>query len=181
MPSLQHILEALKLAPRYLAAIGLFCGVLLLLPDSFTNGLGIHDFAQHNRQWLGITFIGTLSLLAVSAVVKASDKIRNRTRRSKAREQTLKQLHNLTEEEKQILRFYVAKQSKTNVLRVDDGVVNGLTAGGIIHLAARQGNIIEGFAHNIDEFAWEYLNEHIELLEGVTNTYRTDKRERGLW
>lgn len=181
MPTLQHILEVLKLAPRYLAAIGLFCGMLLLLPDSITNGLGVRDVAQNYRQWLGIAFLASLALLAVNGCIKISDTMQNRTRRTKSHERTLKRLRGLTEEEKQILRFYVAKQSKTNVLRVDDGVVNGLAADGIIHLAARQGNIIEGFAHNLDEFAWRYLNEHVELLEGTTNTYRTDKRERSPW
>jgi hypothetical protein len=181
MPTLQHILEVLKLAPRYLAAIGLFCGFLLLVPASIANGLGVHDFTQSYRTWLGIALIATLSLLAVNGCVTVCDVIRNRMRRATAYQRKLTRLHGLTEEEKQILRYYIAKQSKTNVLRIDDGIVNGLRADGIIHLAARQGDIVEGFAHNIDEAAWEYLNEHEELLEGSTNTYRTDKRERDQW
>lgn len=104
MPSLQQILEALKLAPRYLAAIGLFCGLILLSPDSFANALGIRDLAQSHRQWLGITFLGTLSLLAVNAFVKVGDRLQSRKRHSEACERTLKRLHNLTEEEKQVLR-----------------------------------------------------------------------------
>jgi hypothetical protein len=181
MPTLQHILEALKLAPRYLAATGLFCGLILLLPESLANDLGVRDFAQNYRQWIGIAFIAILALLAVDGCVKISGTIRNRARLAKTHKRILKRLHSLTEEEKQILRFYLATESKTNVLRIDDGIVNGLVSYGIIHLSSRQGNIIEGFAHNISEFAWEYLHEHYELLEGTTNTYRTDKRENSRW
>ena len=178
MPTLQSFLDAVKLPPRYLAAIALCCFLLLIIPNSLAQTLSVDQFAQDYRQWIGITFIASLCLLAVDGCVKIRSTIRNRSRRAKAHERKLKRLHALTEEEKQILRFYVSQQSKTNMLRVDDGVVNGLAADGIIHMAARQGNILEGFAHNIDDFTWDYLHEHIELLEGTTNTYRTDKRER---
>jgi hypothetical protein len=70
----------------------------------------------------------------------------------------------------------VAQQTKTNVLRYDDGVVQGLVAKGIIHQASSMGNVLEGFAYNIDDSVWAYLNENREVLAGTTNTYRTDKR-----
>jgi len=37
-------------------------------------------------------------------------------------------MHSLTEEEKKILRFYFTKQTRSNVLRIDDGDVQGLVA-----------------------------------------------------
>ena len=80
-----------------------------------------------------------------------------------------------TEEEKQILRFYYAKETKTNYLHVADGVVQGLVAKGIIQLASSMGSVVDGFAHNINEIVWQELNEHPDLLVGTTNTYRTDK------
>ena len=89
---------------------------------------------------------------------------------------SLARLHRLTEDEKQILRFYFAKGTKANVLRFDDGVVQGLASAGIIYMSAPIGNMFEGFAYNISDFAWDYLHEHKELLAGTTNTSRTDKR-----
>ena len=181
MPTLQHIIEVLKLAPRYLAAIGLFCGFILMIPESLANGLGVRNFAQNYRQWFGVAFIAALSLLAADWCVKIIDVVMNRMRLAKYHERILKRLHGLTEEEKQILRYYIAGQSKTNILRIDDGVVNGLVSAGIIHRISELGSIIEGFAYNISEFAWEYLNENYSLLEGDTSTYRTDKRQSNHW
>ena len=87
-------------------------------------------------------------------------------------------LENLTEEEKQIMRYYLATKSRSNTLRIDDGVVNSLVANRIIYRGASVGNMLEGFAHNISDIAWEYLHSHPELLVGSTNTYRTDKGNR---
>jgi hypothetical protein len=88
-------------------------------------------------------------------------------------------LNSLTEDEKQILRYYIAKDTRTNVLRVDDGVVQGLVAAGIIYRSANVGNILEGFAHNITDLAWDYLYVHRDVLQGTTDLYRTDtRRER---
>jgi hypothetical protein len=72
---------------------------------------------------------------------------------------------------------YFAKNTRANTLRVDDGVVQGLVADGLIHRSASIGNMLEGFAHNITDLVWDYIHVHPELLEGTTNTYRTDKRD----
>ena len=71
-------------------------------------------------------------------------------------------------------------QTRSNTLRIDDGVVNGLVAKGIIFRAASMGNLLEGMAHNIGDFAWDYLHENPHLLEGITDIARTDKR-RSMW
>ena len=165
MPTLQHIIEALKLAPRYLAAIAIFCIAMLTIPNGIANWLGIGDFTQHYRQWISIPLLATISLLTVYGCIYVRDTIRNGSRAAKFHERTLQRLHSLTEDEKQILRFYIAQQTKTNVLRTNDGVVNGLVASGIICLAASHGNILEGFAHNITDFAWEYLQENLLFVQ----------------
>jgi hypothetical protein len=181
MLTLEHIMGAIKLAPRYLVAIGIFCGFFLFLPEQTARHLGIFDFAQNHRQWIGVAFLASISLVAVTGSLEVSTLIRKLIARRKIEKRMFQALRSLTEEEKQILRYYYATQSKTNTLRTDDGVVNGLVSKGIIHRAASLGNILEGFAHNINERAWEVLHENPDLLEGTTNTYRTDKRERGLW
>ena len=64
------------------------------------------------------------------------------------------------------------------MLRIEDGVVQGLKSDRIIYQSASLGNVLEGFAHNINDFAWDSLHANPDLLEGTTNKYRTDKRER---
>ncbi len=177
MPTLEQFIQVLKLAPRYLLAVIVFCGVLLFVEDDIAKTLGIYNFTQNYRQWLGIALIATSSLVIIDWSIKISMVIRDIAFRIKRKKSILKSLHSLTEEEKQILRYYLCKQSKSNVLRIDDGIVNGLVAKGIIFRAANQGNLVEGFAHNINQLAWDYLDVNLGLLDGETNFYRTDKEK----
>lgn len=178
MPSIEQIIQALKLTPRYLVAVSIFCGALLFINEQTSKFLGVYQFTQDNRQWLCIALIASLSLVAIDWSIKISAVVRNFVRHVKFKKSLIQCLHSLTEEEKQILRYYWSKQSKTNTLRTDDGIVNALAAKGIIYRSASHGNLLEGFSHNINELAWNYLNENPGVLEGTTNTYRTDQRER---
>ena len=170
------LLEFLKLAPRYLVALCLVAAFLLFSPKNVLEYLAVHDFTENYRQRIGLFFIVSSALLDVSVAGMAGRRIRDWWNRRKFHLEIIKSLNLLTEDEKQILRFYIAKQTKTNTLRFDDGVVNGLVAKGIIYRAATVGNLLEGSAHNISEIAWDHLNIHPHLLDGTTNTYRTDKR-----
>jgi len=177
MPSVEQIIEVLKLAPRYFIAVGVFSGILLFMDEPISKKLGVFDFTQNYSQWLGLAIVVSIAMLAMDWSIKISTVIRDSFESHKFRKAIIERLNCLTEEEKQILRFYLAKQSKTNTLRIDDGVVNTLTAHGIIYVSSRSGNLIEGFSHNISELAWDYLNKNPSVLNGTTNFYRTDKRQ----
>lgn len=171
------LLEALKLAPRYFVVAGVLAAFLLFAPSEFLKQIALNEFAQNYRTVLGLVFAGSVALLSVTGVIALGKSIASWWRSRRGYRRVIERLNSLTEDEKQILRFYVAQQTKTNTLRVDDGVVQGLVASGIIFRAAAVGNILEGFSHNISDFAWNYLNVYPHVLEGTTNTYRTDRRE----
>lgn len=169
-------LEFLKLAPRYLIALGMMAAILLFLDRQVLEQIGVMEFAQNNRAMLGLTLIVTASLFSVSVSADLITFINNWWRRRNLYRRMIQRLQCLTEDEKQILRFYIAKNTRANTLRIENGVVQGLKADGIIYQSASLGSVIEGFAHNINDFAWDYLHLHPQLLEGTTNTYKTDKR-----
>jgi hypothetical protein len=174
---LKTVLDVLKLAPRYLVSLGIIAALFLFLPDKSLKWFGIYDFAQHYRPWLSVVFISTGVLFIVDRSIAVRGWARHKKQVARFSESRLQRLHRLTEDEKQILRFYIAKQTRANMLRVDDGIVQGLVSAGIIYRSTTLGNVLEGFAHNISDFAWDYLHEHPELLSGTTNFYRTDKRD----
>jgi hypothetical protein len=151
--------------------------VLLFASEEFLKLIGVLEFAKDNRPMLGLTLVVTSALFAVSVVGDGIALVQQWWFMRRRYLRIAQRLQCLTEDEKQILRFYIAENTRANNLRVDDGVVQGLKANGIIHLSASMGNALEGFAHNISEFAWNYLHVHPHLLEGTTDTYRTDKRE----
>ena len=174
------ITKFLELAPRYLAVVALATGLILFGPPDTVKTLGLSEFAQTHRSWLGASFIISSALTVISFVRwigtwSVAFFLAGRTKRA-----ALKRLHNLTEDEKQILRYYLANDTRGNTLRYDDGVVQGLVTAHIIYRSANMGNMLEGFPYNIANFAWDYLQKHPDLLVGSTNTYRTDKRQ-SLW
>jgi len=176
---MEQVAELLKLAPRYLAAVGLFSGILLFLPDRVLNRLGVADLTQNYRTWFGVAFLVAVSMLVIHWVIEFVNSYWQKSLREKSRKRTteriVKHLQSLTEEEKEILRFYIWQKTRTNMLHVNDGVVWGLVSRGIICQASPIGDLTNGFAHNITDFAWEYLHENPDLLEGATNYMRTDR------
>lgn len=171
-------LEFLKLAPRYLISIALISGVLLFLAKSQLEYFGLDAFVESNRQWLGLTFLISIVLWGVAIVSVCWNWLKNKLFQRDVEQHIIRKLNTLTEDEKQILRYYIAKNTRANMLKVDDGVVQGLIADRIIYRSASMGNILEGFAHNVTDFVWDYIHENPEILQGTTKFYRTDKRER---
>ncbi|MGJ3243264.1 MAG: superinfection exclusion B family protein [Opitutales bacterium] len=177
MDPLKSILEFLKLTPRYLMAVSIFCAVLLFSPKEFLDQIGAFEFTENYRSWIGLAFLGSLCISIVGIGSGILGWIKSFRYRRKVKKRIVEKLHRLTENEKQILRYYIAKQTKSNMLRTENGVVKGLEASHIIYRAATLGNVLEGFAHNISEVAWDYLNENQALLLGDTDFYYSDSRE----
>ena len=175
MPSVEQIIQVLKLSSRYLTAISIICGTLLFISEQLSKTLGVFQLTQDYRQWIGIAFISSMTMVVIDCFMKIGTVVKGFVVNKKSNKKLIQSLRALTEEEKQILRYYYAKESKTNTLRIDDGIVNGLRNKGIIYLSATQGTASEGFSHNISELAWDYINKNPKLLEGTTNSFRTDK------
>ena len=170
-------LEFLKLAPRYLIALGIMAAFLLFTDEKLLKFIGVFEFAQNNRPMLGLALVVTVALFVVSVSADILSFVKGWFGKRHFYRRVTDRLHRLTEDEKQILRFYIAENTRANMLRIEDGVVQGLQSDGIIYQSASLGNVVEGFAHNITDYAWDYLHVNPHLLNGTTNTYRTDKRE----
>lgn len=78
-------------------------------------------------------------------------------------------MYQLSEPEKEILRGYVHNSTTTLYFPMSDGVVGGLEAQRILYRSSNIGHLDE-WAYNIQPWAWEYLNDHPELLDKVTNS-----------
>lgn len=171
-------LDAIKLAPRYLAPVGLVAAALLFTPQEYLQVVGVHQLAQDYRPVLGLLLLFCAATLLVAISLALWRAVGNGWGGRKFKRHIHQRLGRLSEDEKQILRFYISQQTRANTLRIDDGIVQGLVAAGIIYRSANMGSLVDGFSHNISEIAWEYLHENHALLNGRTNTYRTDKGQR---
>lgn len=169
------LLDVLKLSPRYLAAPGIACAALLFTPDATLKRLGIEGLVATYRGWIGLALVAIVSLMLAAALGAISDAVRRTAHRRKGRRLMLDRLVTLTEPEKEILRYYVAKGTRSNRLRVDDGTVKGLVHSGIIYRSTSIGDMRTGFDHNITEQALIEITNNPSLLRGTGNFYRTDE------
>lgn len=174
----KSLLEFLKLAPRYLLAVIIVCAIFLFVPAYFLKTLGVADFVETYRQWIGFTLICGFGIWVVAIFASVSDWIKGLWLKRARQKRIAERLENLTEPEKQILRYYFAKNTRGNKLRIENGDVQALARAGIIFHSATLGSVLEGFAHNITDFAWDYIHQNPHVLDGITNTYYTDERER---
>jgi hypothetical protein len=164
----------LKLAPRYLVILAVFSGAPLFAPKEFLERLALLDFAENYRHWLGPLFLFSTVAVGVWGGGWLAGKARRWFGARQLQKLCLQRLRVLTEKEKQILRFYLVKQTRCNFLGCDDGVVNGLEANGVIYRAANTSQVGLIFAYNIHELAWQYLNQYPSVLDGETDRLHTD-------
>jgi len=178
MEWIKGITDVLKLGPRYLVAGMVLAGGALFLPATVHKKLGLSDWIDAYRGWIGLVFAVCAVcavLTALSALIWVWRLVRVAWKTKQQRAVIVERLQKLTEPEKQILRYYVAKNTRSNSLRHQDGVVAGLAAIGVIYLASRTGTLTEGFAYNINDYAWTFIRENPGILQGETNFYRCDK------
>jgi hypothetical protein len=157
------LVELTKIPLRLVGGIFVVVAASLFIPSSIVGKLGLLKYREEGKPYLGLSFL-LLSVIIVSRVIGMvitwyDHHLFLRTKK--------KRLHVLTAEEVQILRGYIEGQTRTSYLSIQSGVVKGLSAEGIIYRSSNlsaPGYGFASFAHNIQPWAWQYLNEHRDLL-----------------
>jgi hypothetical protein len=149
--------------PVYVAAL-IASAVLLFLPDSIAQQIGVTEFRQLHRGYLGGAFVASISLLAAYGLSATSHVIGNRLDDRRLRRLTLETLGMLTSDEKLFLRAFIIEGQNTVHAPISDGVSGGLVAKRIVY---RSSNIIERFAapFNLQPIARTLLTENPRLLD----------------
>lgn len=157
-------LNWLKLSPKYLVAITIATGAILFAPENLLTFLGMTEIKTSYKSWLGLGFIIAASLLIANLFFYIVKWVITRItwRRNRVKCQTY--LNDLTSDELEILREYIGTQSRTQYLPIDSGVVQGLVGNKIIYRSANVGDMVDGWAFNIQPWAWDYLNVNLHLL-----------------
>jgi hypothetical protein len=157
---LSELLDWIKLSPKYLLPIFLASAVLLFANGEFLEHTGLQEIRTQYRPWVGGIFLVSTLLLASHFINELLPRARKRYGKFTRLKHAKRRLHDLTPEERDILRGYIIGNTRTQYYRsLDDGVVDGLEAERIIYRTS-----INGWAYNIQPWAWKYLNEHPELL-----------------
>ncbi len=149
--------------PIYVAAL-IASTLLLFLPNSIAHRIGVAEFRQLHRGYLGGAFVASISLLAAYGLSATFHAIGNRLDDRRVRRVTLKTLRTLTSDEKQFLRTFIFDGRNTVHAAISDGVSGGLVARRIVY---RSSNIIERLAapYNLQPIARKLLTENPSLLD----------------
>lgn len=169
--------EWIKLSPRYLFPISLVAGFMLFAANDILGVLGLVPLVSQYRSYIGAIFLLSTALLLTSWLVSLYGWLKEKLGQFKARKARTKRLHDLTDEERKILRGYIYDETRTQYLNIQDGVVKGLVDEQIIYQSSSLGRLRAGFAFNIQPWAWEYLKEHPDLLHSAEDEQPTPEEE----
>jgi len=154
----------LKVSTPHFAALAVAAGVLLFGPATLIAALGVTEFLASYRMWVGVVFLVALLIVLARFFERAGRRIARwwRTRRSLKRWK--ERLENLSPAEATVLAGYIHGKTRTLYFLPTDGVIGGLEAEHIIFRASNMGDMINGFAYNIQPWALKHLKKHPGLL-----------------
>jgi len=159
-------IEYLKLHPKYVLPIFVFCLFLLCAPISVLSILGLEKVLEEYRVVPGIILMLSASMLLVHLILKTYTSSQKQLRRRRERSRRRRVLTSLSPAEKTLLRAYMQQETKTMDLSLQDGVARNLEATGVL---VRVSTLAVGFdfstPFNLQPWAWDELRENPGLLE----------------
>lgn len=158
------IIEWVKLTPKYLFPIALASGFLLFGPENLLSTLGVCDFAEVHKSYIGFVLLLSTALLLGAFLANIGNtlmgfisvKFKSYIYRTR--------LKDLTSEEKEVLKMYLDKDNRTCLFKISHGPVQNLMADKILF---KTGPGINSTTHNvgIQTWAWRYLMKNKRLLK----------------
>jgi len=170
----KSLIDWIKLSPRYLLPVCIFCGFVVFAPPRLLSIFGLTGIVSSYRPWFGLAFLLSAALVVSSAVFALYERLKERRLGKTVREYQRHRLHHLTEGEKELLRGFIHNQTRTRNLSMSDGRVGQFEMENIIFRSSSLGQYPDAFAYNIQPWAWEYLNKHPEVLQPASPTENGD-------
>jgi Super-infection exclusion protein B len=139
------VLDWLKLPQRVLWGLVAVAASMLWGPPWFINGLGLQDFINDYRKYLGVIFLVLLTPTATAIFTSLSDLGRAAWSRRQLARRRVQRLHDLSDPEKVLLRRYISGNTRSQTLEMADGVTQGLQAVQIIGRASEVSRVMTRF------------------------------------
>src|SRR5680860_653380 len=159
------LLEWLKLTPKYLFCLLVASLILMFLPNNFLELLGIKEFRDIYRPWIGLIIIVTVSFLSVHACIPLVNLAKRKYSELRIIKLGQERLNNLTPIEEYILASYLRENTRTQYFSISDGIVSELEQSFILYRSSNMSHHLYDFAYNILPWAWKYLKKHSELVQ----------------
>ena len=101
---LKEILEYIKAPARTVVTLLAFCSTFLLFPESFMNWLGLLPFREKYKTSIGAIWLLSICILLIIIMEKGVKYLTRRIKNSLMKKSMIKQLLNLQDYEKDIIR-----------------------------------------------------------------------------
>lgn len=165
---LNKINEIARTIATYWPALLVASTLLLFLPPNILEILGLNLWLESYRPWTGAVWLATLSIGAVQWGRPIGSWLYKKMRwHLTTRPRLVKQLENLSPDEKIFLAVYLLADTKVQYADINDGLVGELVSAKIIRRASQLSVYHTRFAFNIQPWAWDALRKNPELV-GVT-------------
>lgn len=166
---LENLLSWVK-TPKHLAwPLVIVSALLLWGPDNFKSGLGLETFIKEYRKWLGVVFLFFLVVGLQPLGPLFMRKVNDVYSRLKGERKAVVKLKDLTPSEKEILRYYLEKYTRTQDLSIQNGDVSKLISNGFIYRASQvsYGGMRGSFTFpvNITDWTWNYIRKNPSVLD----------------
>lgn len=156
-------LTAARFVPPVLALV---TAIPLFGPSALVSRLGLLELVSRYRAALGITCLVSGVVVLVAQVLPAGFAALRRQLTERWRQRNgRKRLQELTRSEKNLLKQYVTRETRTLVLDPSSSATSALLLSGIISRAVELDDKALGLAFNIESWAWVYLKSNRQLLE----------------
>jgi hypothetical protein len=159
------ILDWITLTPKQSFIIFIITSILLFGGDQLITKLGLEKPIDYFQPWLGLIWLISIALILSNAFVPFYNGCIKKYKQRKYLKRCQKYLHDLTVDEKGLLREYIDNDTKTITAQLADGVVQELVTSDVIRLASSLSQHGDYFAYNIQPWAWRYLHENQYLLD----------------
>ena len=162
-----------KIPAAFLVAVLTVLCLVLFLPNEYAEILAVDTFRSEYRVFIGPAFLLVLAFGVARIFIWFSEAYRQK----KHLKERNKLLHNLTPEEKGYLVSYIQNEQNSIYVGMDDGIMAGLRQKGVTYLAANMGDLLNGFAFNLQPWAREYLQNNLHLLDGYAGEPMTPRQK----
>lgn len=163
MEALANLFELLKVPIEYRIGAFIVSAAIVLLPDRFLTAIGVLQYREKGKPYFWLLFI----LVTISVIAAIVGVIKFKIQGYLFKRSGQKRLLFLTTDEKNVLRRYIEGKTRCSYLDASSPLVQELVSEFIIYRSTRISSPMHGFAafgFNMHPWAWEYLNEHPELL-----------------
>jgi hypothetical protein len=164
MEALSKLFELLKIPIEHRIGAFVVSAAIVLLPDKWLTAAGVLQYREKGKPYFWLLFI----LVTISLIAAIVGVIKFKIQGYCFKRSSQKRLLLLTTDEKNVLRRYIEGETRSLYLDIGSPLVQGLVDEKIIYRSTNISSPMHGFGafgFNIQPWAWEYLNDHRDLLK----------------